>query len=66
MYDAAFMRGFQAIRNLPGDLQCFVHRKGAPLHALGQRFAFDKLHHNANGVARLFKTVNVRNVRMIQ
>ena len=44
MDDALVVRGFEAVGDLPGDLERLVERNRALLDPLGQRRALDQLH----------------------
>ncbi len=49
MDDARFVRGFERVGDLAGDVQGFVERNGAFGDALEERRAFDDLHYEIVG-----------------
>ena len=64
--DAEVVRGFQRLRDLPRDRQCFVERYWSARNPLRQILSFDELHHQRRHAIGLFESVNVRDVRMIE
>ncbi len=49
--DSALVRGFEAVANLDGDRKGVVDRERAFRHPIGERRAFDELHHDDHRVA---------------
>ena len=66
MDDAVIVGGFERFGDLPRDRQCFVDRNRSARDSLRQVLAFDEFHHQCSDTARLFQSVNVRDVRVIQ
>ena len=66
MDDALFVRRFQRFGNLPGDRQCLVERDRPLRDAVGERRAFDQLHHESADAVRPFEAIDLRDVGMIQ
>ena len=66
MDDALFVRRFQRFGDLPGDRQCFVERERPLRDAVGERRAFDQLHHEGADAVRLFEAIDLRDVGMVQ
>src|SRR5262249_34928561 len=57
---------FERIDDLPRDLQGVVDRDWASPDAVRERLPFDQLHYDASRRAHSIKTVDVRDIGMIQ
>ena len=66
MHDAALVRGVEGIGDLPCDAHGLLDRQRRASEALGQRGAFDQLHHDAADVVGVLDAVDVRDVRVIE
>ena len=66
MHDPLLVRGFQRLRNLLRDRQRLVDGDGPTREALGQVLAFDEFEDERRHTTRLFESMNVRDVRMIE
>ena len=60
------VRGFESLRDLLRDWQCFVERDRPTCDALGEILALDQLHHEGFHAVRVLQPVNGGNVRIIQ
>ena len=66
MDDALLVRGLQGVGDLSRDIDRLVDRQRAVLEPLGERRSLDQLERRAPNGARLFDTVNPRDVRVIE
>ena len=67
MNDAALVRGFQGIGNLPGDLHRLVHRQSAfGAQVIFERWALDQLHDECRGATGVLESMHLRDVGMVQ
>jgi hypothetical protein len=64
--DALFMRRLEGFGDQPGDRHCFVEWQRPLLDAVGQRRAFNQLHHEGAAAVRPFEAINLRDVGMVQ
>ena len=63
--DPLSVRRFQGLRDLTADPQSFFERDRAAREPLRQRLSLDELQHEEARSARLFETVDRRDVRVI-
>jgi len=66
MDDALLMRGLERLGHLARDVQCFGERHGSALQPRGQRLPVDELHDQGSARGRVFETVDLRDVSVIQ
>src|SRR5262245_2410029 len=66
MNDTLLMSGLECLRNLMRNLERFFRGNRSAFDALGQRFAFDKLHHQEVAAINFLYAVNRCDIRMIQ
>jgi len=66
MDDALLVRGLQAFRDLFCNRERFIERDGASCDPIRQRRPFDQLHHERRHARRVFESVNVGDVRVVQ
>ena len=66
MHNAFLMCCRQRFGNMSCDFDDFITRKRAPTQAIGQRLALDEFHRDTERAFRFFKSINLRDVRMIQ
>ena len=60
------VRVFQRLGDLPGDRQRLGNRNWSLRDAIGQRRAFDQLHHQRRGAASPLETVDGGDVRVVE
>ena len=66
MDDPVLVRGFERLGDLLRHRKRLVERQGAPRDSVGERRAFDQLHHQGVLAAGIFEAVDLRDVRMIE
>ena len=66
MNDPLLVRGFEGLRDLLRNRQCFVEWHGALRDTIGERRPFDQLHHQRSDAIRVFETIDRRDMRMVQ
>ena len=66
MDDAVLVRGFERLGDLPRHRQRLVDGEGAARDSIGERRAFDQLHHQRVLAAGILEAVDLRDVRMIE
>ena len=64
--DPLLVRGFERVRDLPGDGQGFVERHGAARDTLRQIVTVDEFHHESRHAPAFLETVDRGDVRMIE
>jgi hypothetical protein len=64
--DAALVRVLKAVGDLLRDRQSFVKGERTLLDSIGERWSFDQLHHKCACAVRLFYTIDVGDIRMIE
>ena len=66
MDHAPFVCGFQRVRNLLSDLQCFARSNRPALQSICERLAFNQLQDEVPETVRFFEIIDRRDIRMIQ
>ena len=66
MDDPLLVRRFERLGDLPRDRQRLVERDRPVRDPIGERRAFDQLHHQRAHAVGVFEAVDVRDVRMVQ
>ena len=66
MNDPLLVRGLQRLGDLFRDRQRLIDRDRPAHDALGEIIALDQFHHERRDAPAFFKTVDVRDVRMIE
>jgi len=66
MDDPLLVRGRECLGDLPSDRQRVCERNRSARDPIRQRVALNQLHDECEDTVRLFETVDVRDVRMIQ
>ncbi len=65
MNNPLFMRSFQCLTNGFTNLQRLPNWQRTTFDAIGQRFPFDKLHHQELCFAGVLQVVNTGNIRVV-
>ena len=66
MDDPLLVRRFERLGDLRRHRQRLVDRNGPPRDPIGERRAFDQLHHQRVQAAGIFEAMDLRDVRMIE
>ena len=66
MNDAAIVRGFQPIGNLCANTPRLVDSQRAARNELRDRWTFDELENEGRDPVRLFESVDLRDIRVVQ
>ena len=66
MDDPLLVRGRECLGDLPSDRQRVCERNRSARDPIRQRVALNQLHDECEDTVRLFETVDVRDVRMVQ
>src|SRR5262249_47773282 len=64
--DPFLVGGFEGLTNLLCDRQCFIDGDRSTFQPLLKRLSLNQLHHDARLRRRVFKAVNLGDIRMVQ